>query len=214
MSQGRSWDRVSGLLLLVCLLSPNFISVSRPCVYFRPISFPFPASVFTSAQFPPSHHTQVSLSNPFNVIKIKNMHAKNQIPRAFMRMGMPRDANMAPMNPPFWFFVSGMMADLLCVCTQFRARICLALSLDRSMDAYGFSLCKCWGRIIAHGVLFPRVRPFLRPPTIFLPRPSIAPRPKAGIIFVPSWGPTWWRVSQFLCHTAVAVSFYVSWRTV
>ena len=77
------------------------------------------------------------------------------------------------------------MAALLCVCTLFRARICLALSLDRSMDAYGFSLCKCWGRIIAHGVLFPRVRPFLRPPTIFLPRPSIAPRPKAGIIFVP-----------------------------
>ena len=77
------------------------------------------------------------------------------------------------------------MAAFLCVCTLFRARICLALSLDRSMDAYGFSLCKCWGRIIAHGVLFPRVRPFLRPPTIFLPRPSIAPRPKAGIIFVP-----------------------------
>ena len=26
----------------VCLLPPHLISVSRPCVYFRPISFPFP----------------------------------------------------------------------------------------------------------------------------------------------------------------------------
>ena len=114
-------------------------------------------------------------------------HAKNifyQIPRAFMRMGMPMDANMAPMNPPFSFFISGMMAALLCVRTLFRARICLALSLDRSMCAYGFS-CKCWGRIKAHAVLFLRVLPFLRSPTIFLPIPSAAPRPKAGNIFVP-----------------------------
>ena len=77
------------------------------------------------------------------------------------------------------------MAAFLCVCTPFRARICLALSLDRSMCAYGFSLCKCCGRIKAHGVLFLRVLPFLRPPTIFLPRLSTAPIPKAAIIFVP-----------------------------
>ena len=87
-----------------------------------------------------------------------------------MRMGMPRDANMAPMNPPLWLFVSGMMASLLCVCTLFRARICLALSLDRSMGAYGFSLCKCWGRIKAHGVLFPRVRPWKREWSLVLSR--------------------------------------------
>ena len=53
MSQGWSWDRVSGLPLLVYLLPSNLISVSRPCVY-----------------FPPSHHTQVSLSSVF--IKTEN----------------------------------------------------------------------------------------------------------------------------------------------
>ena len=82
----------------VCLLPSNFTSVSLPCVYFRPISLPFPSRVFTAAQFhfrfppvcllppnfPPSHHTQVSFSNAFNK-KTENGNKKPKMDKKVLK---------------------------------------------------------------------------------------------------------------------------------